>query len=218
MNENDEDADDIEELTPVDDDVPELSGDDSPDDDSSNAKKSDNFDISDNSSSNQNKNKNKIPDDEVYKDEPFLEKIDFGVPEAKTIALEDNKIIENFKTENLDYGFLDEDSGDSEDDDLGLEIKEKKSPADNKKTDANAPKTEEISALEELEDPEETMPFSFIPLAANDSNLSELGSATPDTIVQNSDGTFQIADKSAYNSNQGIDINFKKLVDSVLKH
>lgn len=78
--------------------------------------------------------------------------------------------------------------------------------------------TEEISALEELESPEETMPFSFIQIAANDTNLTELRAEVSDTIVQNSDGTFRIADKSAYYSNKGIDMNFKKLVDSVLKN
>lgn len=77
---------------------------------------------------------------------------------------------------------------------------------------------EEISAIEELEDSEETMPFSFIPLASGEAALSELRPDSPDTIVQNSDGTFSIADKSACSSSQGIDQNFKKLVDSVLKH
>ncbi len=103
----------------------------------------------------------------------------------------------------------------------------KNPPADNKRTDAETDssvneteklKIEEISGLEELEDPEETMPFSFIPLAANETSLSELGSEVSDTIVQNSDGTFSIADKSACSSSKGIDQNFKRLVDSVLKH
>lgn len=99
--------------------------------------------------------------------------------------------------------------------------------ADNKKADAESyssaneagkSKTEEFSGLEELEDPEETMPFSFITLAANETSLSELGPEAFEPIVQNSDGTFSISNKSAYGSNFGIDQNFKRLVDSVLKH
>lgn len=64
------------------------------------------------------------------------------------------------------------------------------------------------------------MPFSFIPLAANcnDSSILELKSHHEDTIIQNNDGTFQIADKSSYNSMQGLDLNFKRLVDSVIKN
>lgn len=77
---------------------------------------------------------------------------------------------------------------------------------------------EEISTIEELESPEETMPFSFIPLAANDSSLAELCSDSSDAIVQNSDGTFSITSQSACNSDKGINLDFKKLVDSVLKH
>lgn len=105
---------------------------------------------------------------------------------------------------------------------------EKIPPADNKKTEAkneasaknkaNSIKTEEFSSLEELEAPEETMPFSFIPLAANETVLSDLGTFSSETIVQNSDGTFSIANKSACDSDKGIDQNFKKLVDSVLKN
>ena len=78
--------------------------------------------------------------------------------------------------------------------------------------------TEDISALEELESPEETMPFSFIRIAANDTNITELRAEVSDAIVQNSDGTFRIADKSACYSNKGIDLKLKKLVDSVLKN
>lgn len=104
---------------------------------------------------------------------------------------------------------------------------EKILPADNKRMEVpngtsekveKLIEIEEISSLEELEDPEETMPFSFIPLAASETALSELGTYSSDTIIQNSDGTFSIADKSAYNSDKGIDQNFKRLVDSVLKN
>ncbi|MBQ0052553.1 MAG: hypothetical protein KBT11_10920 [Treponema sp.] len=75
---------------------------------------------------------------------------------------------------------------------------------------------EDYSTVEELEEPEETMPFSFTQLAANNSSISELASEMPDTIVQNSDGTFCIANKD-YSSNGNIDPEFKKLVDSVLR-
>lgn len=61
------------------------------------------------------------------------------------------------------------------------------------------------------------MPFSFMPLAG-ETSLSEFQSDSPDTIVENSDGTFSIADKSACKIETGLDLNFKKLVDSVLKH
>ncbi len=256
--------------------------------------------------------------DDVYKDEPFLEKIDLGMPETKASFSDsktENDIIDNFSTENLDYAFLDEEPAktsespknpknlpdifDSSDekkspensessslpenengsekkiasnsprnlemqagndssseilsenpDDFSKNYEEKKSDSDNiiaAGKDARPEKefeqaseskklpelesgraeiaetknqndTEEISALEELESPEETMPFSFIQIAANDTNLTELRAEVSDTIVQNSDGTFRIADKSAYYSNKGIDLNLKKLVDSVLKN
>ncbi|MDY2844367.1 MAG: hypothetical protein SOT81_10380 [Treponema sp.] len=268
--------------------------------------------------------------DDVYKDEPFLEKIDFGVAETKTNPKNsetENEIIDNFSTENLDYAFLDEEPAEdfgklpekenpqnpeiqipdsisempqkaesstgktsqnpqiqtetssvpsesnsapegvpenpeavpenprnpekkSENSaEFSKKYEEKKSDSDNiiaVGKDAHFEKeleqvsedelpeleserdepaetqnqndTEEISALEELESPEETMPFSFIQIAANDTNLTELRAEVSDTIVQNSDGTFRIADKSAYYSNKGIDLNLKRLVDSVLKN
>ncbi len=98
------------------------------------------------------------------------------------------------------------------------ELPELESERDEPAETQNQNDTEEISALEELESPEETMPFSFIQIAANDTNLTELRAEVSDTIVQNSDGTFRIADKSAYYSNKGIDLNLKRLVDSVLKN
>ena len=285
--------------------------------------------------------------DDVYKDEPFLEKIDFGVAETKKDSKNnetENEIIDNFSTENLDYAFLDEEplenfgklpekenlqnpgnlkSNDfsnqdriSENSDLASEMPQKAesstdknsqnpemqtgnislpsesnfAPEDVPENPENVPEniknvsenpekksensseflkkyeeknsdsdniiavgkdvhsekefeqvsedelpeleserdepaetqnqndTEEISALEELESPEETMPFSFIQIAANDTNLTELRAEVSDTIVQNSDGTFRIADKSAYYSSKGIDLNLKRLVDSVLKN
>ena len=211
--------------------------------------------------------------DDVYKDEPFLEKIDFGLAETKTDSKNnenENEIIDNFSTENLDYAFLDEEPLEefgilpekenqpnpenpekkSENrSEFSKNYEEKKSDSDNiiavgkdvhsekefeQVSEEELPEleserdepaetqnqndTEEISALEELESPEETMPFSFIQIAANDTNLTELRAEVSDTIVQNSDGTFRIADKSAYYSNKGIDLNLKKLVDSVLKN
>ena len=182
----------------------------------------------------------------------------------------ENEIIDNFSTENLDYAFLDEEPLEefgilpekenqpnpenpekkSENSaEFSKNYEEKKSDSDNiiavgkdvhsekgfeQVSEEDLPEleserdepaeiqnqndTEEISALEELESPEETMPFSFIQIAANDTNLTELRAEVSDTIVQNSDGTFRIADKSAYYSNKGIDLNLKKLVDSVLKN
>lgn len=268
--------------------------------------------------------------DDVYKDEPFLEKIDFGVAETKTDSKNnetENEIIDNFSTENLDYAFLDEEppedfgklsekenpqnleiqisdsisempqkaaesSTDKNSQNSQMQAETASVPAESNSAPENVPEnlkipenpenpekksensaefskkyeeknsdsdniiavgkdvhsekefeqvsedelpeleserdepaetqnqndTEEISALEELESPEETMPFSFIQIAANDTNLTELRAEVSDTIVQNSDGTFRIADKSAYYSNKGIDLNLKRLVDSVLKN
>lgn len=77
---------------------------------------------------------------------------------------------------------------------------------------------EKVSSVEELGASEKTMPFSFIQTAASESSFCGLGACSSDTIVQNSDGTFSISSSSACGSDKGIDQNFKKLVDSVLKN
>lgn len=71
--------------------------------------------------------------------------------------------------------------------------------------------------LEALDSQEETMPFTFTQQFTAKDTAGELSSAFPDSIVQNSDGTFCVARSDSNDSEAPLDSEFKKLVDSVLR-
>ena len=52
-------------------------------------------------------------DDDIYKDEILLEKIEFGVPTSENLSFEsDDSVVENFVVTPLDFSFLDEEDSD----------------------------------------------------------------------------------------------------------
>ena len=82
----------------------------------------------------------------------------------------------------------------------------------------DADNIEEADELELLEEPEETMPFTFTKFAAAaNSDPMELDAGSDDAIVQDKDGTFRVTAMSSANSSKPLNMEFKKLVDSILK-
>ena len=200
---------------------------------------------------------NVSPDDDVYKDEYLLEKIEFGVPTSEVVDDDaDDSVAENFVATAPDYTFLDED--DSDDEMYGIaparditksehfyrnlnlideekteqgersenhgEISESFEEAkvsgeiDEIEGETSAEDEDDAEELEALEEPEENMPFMFTKFADNaNAEVSELTPELPDAIEEDSDGTFHVT--SAFQSVDSLTLNmeFKKLVDSILR-
>ena len=209
-------------------------------------------------------------DDDLYKDEVLLEKIEFGVPTAESECETcENPLIDNFTAVPPDYSFLDDDEldemykteqsepaesnehyfenpyvlteGESDEEtpapieeiaeesvevldepeeiaepeeileELEETVENEAEPAD------EIQELESITELESLEPSEENMPFSFTQIASSNATVTELAPELPDSIIENSDGTFCIAQNPSYETNQTLDLEFKKLVDSILR-
>ena len=191
-------------------------------------------------------------DDDIYKDEALLEKIEFGVPSSEIVDDNTNDFVaENFTVVQMDFSELDEIDAD----DKMYEVKQaedikenehffenpvlqKEETADNNSEEI-LPETEIISDVEEelpeikespeieeelpeaeelesLEEPEETMPFMFTKIGSVPTEVSELSSDVPDSIVQESDGTFRVTELSPEITDIPLNMEFKKLVDSIM--
>ena len=183
-------------------------------------------------------------DDEIYKDENLLEKIEFGVPSSEIIdEVEDDSVAENFIAYPLDYSELDKEdddekmySSDSQTEKKSEEILDKpKELADNQITtfeEPVVPASESVDEVEEIEDADEiddvaevelldsfgdNMPFMFTQLGVEGNiHVSELA-AMPDAIVQDSDGTFHVTEMPKMDSKLSLNMEFKKLVDSIMR-
>ena len=84
-----------------------------------------------------------------------------------------------------------------------------------KKEDKTEEKIEELT--EEVPLPESKLYFSMTEFAKNDRNVAELHSAEPDTqVIKENDGVFQISENMEF-TNPAMNLDFKSLVDSVLK-
>ena len=84
-----------------------------------------------------------------------------------------------------------------------------------KKEDKTEEKIEELT--EEVPLPESKPYFSMTEFAKNDRNVAELHSAEPDTqVIKENDGVFQISENMEF-TNPAMNLDFKSLVDSVLK-
>jgi len=126
-----------------------------------------------------------------FADNEFNEKFEFSSPvkNAGADKFTENSIVDDFDVKAPDFSFL----------------------------DTNAPASGHDTAVEVqyLGEQEKSMPFLFAKFVSHNERLTEL--STPDTIdsiVQNRDGTFSVADYSK-DTNIKIDSKFKKLVDSV---
>ena len=191
-------------------------------------------------------------DDDIYKDEALLEKIEFGVPSSEIVDDNTNdSVAENFTVAQMDFSELDEIDAD----DKMYEVKQaddikenehffenpvlqKEETADNNSEEI-LPETEiipdveeelpeikespeieeelpEAEELESLEEPEETMPFMFTKIGSVPTEVSELSSDVPDSIVQESDGTFHVTELSPEITDIPLNMEFKKLVDSIM--
>jgi hypothetical protein len=160
---------------------------------------------------------NVSPDDDIYRDEALLEKIEFGVPNPETSDEEtDDSVAEKFVAVQLDFTSLD-----AEDSDDKMYVLQQPADATENEHYFENPElvgSEETGELEALEEPEETMPFMFTKFAASqNSELMELSSDVEDAIVQNNDGTFRVTEMPRVNANIHLDMEFKKLVDSILR-
>ena len=160
---------------------------------------------------------NVSPDDDIYRDEALLEKIEFGVPNPETSDEEtDDSVAEKFVAVQLDFTSLD-----AEDSDDKMYVLQPPADATENEHYFENPDlvgSEETGELEALEEPEETMPFMFTKFAASqNSELMELSSDVEDAIVQNNDGTFRVTEMPRINANIQLDMEFKKLVDSILR-
>ena len=160
---------------------------------------------------------NVSPDDDIYRDEALLEKIEFGVPNPETSDEEtDDSVAEKFVAVQLDFTSLD-----AEDSDDKMYVLQPPADATENEHYFENPElvgSEETGELEALEEPEETMPFMFTKFAASqNSELMELSSDVEDAIVQNNDGTFRVTEMPRVNANIQLDMEFKKLVDSILR-
>ena len=84
-----------------------------------------------------------------------------------------------------------------------------------KKEDKTEEKIEELT--EEVPLPESKPYFSMTEFAKNDRNVTELHSAEPDTqVIKENDGVFQISENMEF-TNPAMNLDFKSLVESVLK-
>ena len=84
-----------------------------------------------------------------------------------------------------------------------------------KKEDKTEEKIEELT--EEVPLPESKPYFSMTEFAKNDRNVAELHSAEPDTqVIKENNGVFQISENMEF-TNPAMNLDFKSLVDSVLK-
>lgn len=84
-----------------------------------------------------------------------------------------------------------------------------------KKEDKTEEKIEELT--EEVPLPESKPYFSMTEFAKNDRNVTELHSAEPDTqVIKENDGVFQISENMEF-TNPAMNLDFKSLVDSVLR-
>ncbi len=84
-----------------------------------------------------------------------------------------------------------------------------------KKEDKTEEKIEELT--EEVPLPESKPYFSMTEFAKNDRNVAELHSAEPDTqVIKENDGVFQISENMEF-TNPAMNLDFKSLVDSVLR-
>ena len=239
----------------------------------------------------------KYPEDDFYKDEVLLEKIEFGVPTSElTQEATDDSVADNFIATAPDYTYLDEENLEEKalyqqeavknieedahfytnpnplsDTEKNSEENEKNpkefsySAEDNRTTSTNEismdsvpdisksseklnepvpeDEIEEIEVLDEvveelseenadiiseqddsdieeveaLEGSEENMLFMFTKIGSVDSSVSELMPDTSDVIVQENDGTFRLTEMPQVNTKLSLNIEFKKLVDSVLR-
>ena len=173
-----------------------------------------------------------VDNDDVYKDEALLEKIEFGVPSSEIFCDDsDDSVAENFVATSVDYSFLDEDESDEKlyEPDPANDITENEhyfenpslmSTEDSAEIQDIEPVKNEIDGDEEdveaLEKVEETMPFMFTKFGSScDTQIAELADM-PDAIVQDSDGTFHVTEMPKMDSKISLDMEFKKLVDSIL--
>ena len=142
---------------------------------------------------------------EVLEEEPleFSDEIIEEIPVVQT---------EKSETENSNSLEIEELESPDEDEDDSVE-KFEKTP--NSAEIKEEPIFDDIEEVEALED-EENMPFMFTNFAANQNmEITELESDS-DAIVQDSDGTFHLTDFSKSKSKLSLNMDFKKLVDSIL--
>ena len=193
------------------------------------------------------------PDDDIYKDEVLLEKIEFGVPTTEILQdATDDSIADNFSAVKLDYSFLDDDDLDEKL--YGVQSQQEPVESDHFFTNTDVKETEkklneaeepeqiesaeevkffeedtlatpdaadnieEAEELESLDEPEENMPFMFTKFAAaTNADLPELSLDTDDAIVQDNDGTFRVTKWSQPDGRLPLDMDFKRLVDSIMR-
>ena len=184
-------------------------------------------------------------EDDVYKDEALLEKIEFGVPSSEIFCDESvGSVAENFIAFAMDYSFLDEDDSDDKfyepdpEHDItknehyfeNPSLMNKEKSAENQDTEFADETTGEIKEVisnesdslddaeevEALEKPEENMPFMFTKLGSSyNTQIAELADMG-DAIVQDEDGTFRVTEMPKTDAKISLDLEFKKLVDSIL--
>ena len=184
-------------------------------------------------------------EDDVYKDEALLEKIEFGVPSSEIFCDESvGSVAENFIAFAMDYSFLDEDDSDDKfyepdpEHDItknehyfeNPSLMNKEESAENQDTefaDETTGKIKEVISnesdslddaeeVEALEKPEENMPFMFTKLGSSyNTQIAELADMG-DAIVQDEDGTFRVTEMPKTDAKISLDLEFKKLVDSIL--
>ncbi len=135
----------------------------------------------------------------------------------KKDARSDNGVGEDILSENTSVSAVSEEAAATQNETNSSQMEESPSEKDSKTENEDIQELEEVSEIENLEKPEENMPFSFTNLAYENCAVKELESDIPDTIIENSDGTFSIADADTSISDQDIDLDFKKLVDSILR-
>ena len=172
----------------------------------------------------------KIPENGTLKtlsfdlsDEDFSEeKLEFSSPSSIQNQKETLESFDDFEVVNMNFSVLDSivnsDEQNEENDFYEIEDYlrgENDSLIQNEeKEDEELEELEEIEPFENLQKGKTT--FMFTNFAANNNNISDLEGENSSAIVQNADGTFHIEGKPLLKDVK-IDLNFKKLVDSVLK-
>lgn len=129
---------------------------------------------------------NVSPDDDIYKDEMLLEKIEFGVPTSEINESDiDDSVSENFVASAPDYSYLDDDDVDDRmyapvsesnvtEDEHFFEnpapAKSEKEMESENEVESETEVENEAEEVEMLEEPVETMPFTLTKFASADAN------------------------------------------------
>ena len=157
--------------------------------------------------------------DELEAEEVEAETIELEAEEVEPEPVEQEELeTEEIEAEELEPETLEE-VADQKNEKIDEKNEEFLNDSDESADNQDYPAIEELdddSDVEDLEELEKNMPFMFTQFASNsNTQLAELVDI-PDAIVQDSDGTFHVTEMPKSDSRISLNMEFKRLVDSIL--